>query len=280
MNEEVVNSVSSDGSECNFMAKSSNPANMSLLNRFMCMCTAKKVMTLGIHWQVFGKFRLNLGSAGKKQMSTWYPKNYVGLFMIGLPNEQVAFYVHETQEMYSMSCNIDTPKLPDGTILCLNYTEDIHIGIDSVAVKSPRLLLFDIVMLNGESIKANAEERYSLLRKLYDDHFKMVRSVSILFTLQWVGYNTHADAFLDGTIKLDHKVGGIMALTDNALRPIRTIRIKLPMIVFDQNAFLRELQKAVPETVPVKTCRSIEGYVRTKKILLHRTRNQKKSRSN
>jgi hypothetical protein len=264
MNDAVC--VSSDGSECNFIAKSSKPANMSLLKRFMCMCTAKKVMTLGIHWEVFGKFRLNLGSAQKKQMSTWYPKNYVGLFMIGLPDDQVAFYVHETQQMYSMSCNIDTPKIPDGTVLCLNYTEDVHIGIDSVIVKSPRMLIFDIIMLKGERINCTAEKRYGLLRQFHDDHFKSIESVSILFTLQWVGYYTHAHAFVDGTIKMDHKVGGIMALTDNGLRPIRTIRVKLPMIVFDQNAFLRELQKAGPETVPVKTCRSIEGYKATQNV--------------
>jgi hypothetical protein len=184
-------------------------------------------------------------------MTTWLPKNYVSLFLVGLPDDKAAFYIHGTQQMYSVSCNLEMPKLPDGTILCVNYTEDVSTDSESRVVKTPRMLLFDIVLLNGEELHVGAEKRYEILRGVYDQFFKPIPSVTTLVALQWVGYNTHADAFIDGTVNVHHAVGGLMALTDNPLRPIRTIRIKLPMIVFDQRHFLNEQKHAPYETMSI-----------------------------
>jgi hypothetical protein len=256
MNKGEMENGSSDCSECDFITNTDTPVNMSLLDRFMCICTAKKVMVLGQHWEILGKFRMNVGSAEKTQMSTWYPEKYVGFFMIALPNEEVVFWIHSLQEMYSVSCSIDTPKLPEGTILCLNYTE----GSTTDGCKNPRMLLFDIISLNGRRVDNSAEERYHMLQQLYQVFFEPVPSIATLFHLQWVGHNVHAYDFVDGVVKVDHKVGGVMAMTDNPLRPIRTIRIKLPMIVFDQKQFLQNRQEAAHEHMSVGCCRSIEAF--------------------
>jgi hypothetical protein len=261
MNKDDVGNVSSDCSECDFIPNTDTPLNMSLLDRFLCICTAKKVMVLGKHWEILGKFRMNLGTAKKTQMSTWYPEKYVGFFMISLPNEEVVFWIHSLQEMYTVSCNINTPKLPEGTILCLNYTE----GLTMDGSKNPRMLIFDIISLNGRRVDNNAEERYHMLQQLYQVFFEPVQSITELFHLQWVGHYTHAYDFVDGVVKVDHKVGGVMAMTDNPLRPIRTLRIKLPMIVFDQKQFLQNRQEAAHEPMPVGCCRSIEAFLESNK---------------
>jgi hypothetical protein len=249
----------------NFMARITKAENMSLLNRFMCICTAHKVMVLGDHWGVFGKFVLNIGSASKTQMSTWLPKHYVSFFMVGLPNDAVAFYIHGTQQMFSVSCSITTPKISEGTILCLNYTEDAVTDCDGHVTKSPRLLLFDIVSLKGVRVQEDASARYSLLMDMYETLFKPIPAVAKLFTLQWVGHNTHAQAFVDGAVDVRHPVGGIMALTGNPLRPIRTIRIKLPMIVFDQKHFM-QLQKTVPPERIISCSNKVAAKVVAKKV--------------
>lgn len=199
----------------------------SLLSRFLCICTAKQVMTPGPHWTIQGKFRMNVGSADPTQMSTWFPADYLPVFLVSLHDGELAFYVHAINEMFSISCNIDTPKLPPETVICMNYTEDLVTDGDKT-VRQPRLLVFDIAMKNGEKVLCAAPERYTILRKMYADCFTPYPDVMKLFTLQWIGYYTHATAFTDGHVDVKHKVGGILALTANVLRPIRAMNIKLP----------------------------------------------------
>jgi hypothetical protein len=240
----LENSESDEGgSTCdNYMPRVNTDTTRVLLKRFLCICTGSKIMDVGTHWDLFGKFRMNIGSADPTQMSTWFPRHYVPVFIVGLGDRKTAFYVHATNEMYSISCAIDGPKLPMGTVLCANYTEDREHNVNS-----PRLLIFDLAMLHGERVRDPAEKRYATLRKLYDDFFRCDDSINRnLFTLQWVGYYSHSKVFLDGKVDVKHHIGGILALTENAINPIRTIQIKLPLYVQDQNIFVQR-QRSVDE---------------------------------
>lgn len=219
-----------DTMDCdNFLPKMGRnlDSNASLLSRFLCICTAKHVMTPGPHWTIQGKFRMNVGSAEPTQMSTWFPADYLPVFLVSLSDGELVFYVHATNEMFSASCNIDMPKLPPETVLCMNYTEDLVTEGDKT-LRQPRLLVFDVAMQNGVKVPCAAPERYTILRKLYAECFTPYPNVMKMFTLQWVGYYTHATAFTDGHVDVKHKVGGILSLTANVLRPIRAMKIKLP----------------------------------------------------
>lgn len=246
--------VEVDSDDDSYIPRSNIMKNKSLLKRFLFICTARQIMVLGDHWEFFGKFRLNLGTALPTQMSTWYPKYYVPFFMLGLANGEVAFYIHETKQMYMASCSIEMPKLPEGTLLCLNYTEDItHDKNGTSVIKSPQMLLYDVVMVQGNKVCAPAEERYLMVRDIYLNYISGSEQLEKLFHLQWVGHNTHATAFTDGTFNLKHEVGGIMALTQNPLLPIRTIRVSIPMHIYDPSTILDQLQFGERELVRMRS---------------------------
>lgn len=252
MSTDMPNSESDEGmNTCdNVMPHIKTAQTRTLLRRFLCVCTATKIMNIGSHWEVLGKFRMGVGSAMQNQMSTWYPKHYIPIFIIGMENEGVAFYVHSINEMFSVSQAMEAPRLPEGVVLCAHYTEDKS-SDNEPTIYTPRILIYDIAMLHGKRVHEPAESRYGKLRDLYTEYFTKLdngekKPISPIFTLQWVGYYSYALAFVEGKVDVKHKVGGIIALSDNAINPTRTLRVKLPFYVQQQHANVEPMNKPVP----------------------------------
>lgn len=174
------------------------------------------------------RYKCGVSQAHDKGMSTWVPHNFAPVLLLGTASGGNLVIVCDTGVAYTMSPVLDVPPLPTDTILVANCTLDHD--------ETFRVLVYDGENLAPTTAGADSApddapeggERYRRLLRFFPRFFQRTEAAKSTFVLQWVGYYEHACNFLNGTIPVGHRVGGLLTTTGDALKPTRPVRVKIP----------------------------------------------------
>jgi hypothetical protein len=164
-------------------------------------------------------------------MTTWVPDNYIPVMLVGTTAGENTVITCKTGNAYSLSSIMQIPVLPPGVILMGNCTLDHD--------DSFRLLIYDGENIptakvstsdNGDASTPDGTTRYEKLREFFPRYFQASDIARRTFVLQWVGFFSAASRFLSGEINVGHKIGGLLSLTDDAMKPTRPVRLQLPVL--------------------------------------------------
>lgn len=151
-------------------------------------------------------------------MATWAPKNKV-LFLIYL-NENNQTFIGLDQRIYLARPDLMVSGfMPSRSCVVAQYTEDEV----SVHERIPKVLIFDMVMLDGKSmLSMSPVDRYkTLLSSCKINHNQHI------FMIQWVGFERAViEKFQDFKMTIPHEIDSIMRIGDD---PLSITRI-LPLV--------------------------------------------------
>ena len=178
------------------------------------------------------RFKCGVSKARDEGMSTWVPRNFMSVLLMGTRGGENLVIVCNTGVAYAMSPALNVPPLPADTILVANCTLDHD--------ETFRVLIYDgeNLPLAGVSAAVDADdtplppdsaERYRRLLHFFPRFFHRSDTAKSTFVLQWVGYYNSACKFLSGQIPVGHRIGGLLTTTDDAMRPTRPMRVQIPV---------------------------------------------------
>jgi hypothetical protein len=176
--------------------------------------------------QAATRFKCGVSKAQDEGMSTWVPRNFMAVLLLGTPSGENLVIVCNTGVAYAMSPALDVPSLPADAILVANCTLDHD--------ETFRVLIYDGENLpqagpDAESSTPGSAERYRRLLHFFPRFFHRCETAKSTFVLQWVGYYNSARKFLSGQIPVGHRIGGLLTTTDDAMRPTRPMRVQIPV---------------------------------------------------
>ena len=151
-------------------------------------------------------------------MATWSPKHKV-LFFIYL-NEDNQTLIGLDQKIYLASPDFMVSGfMPSRSCVIAQYTEDEV----SVSEKIPKVLIFDMVMLDGESmLSMSPMQRYKVLLSNCS-----IKHNNHIFMIQWVGFERSViEKFQEFKMTIPHEIDSIMRIGDD---PMQITRI-LPLV--------------------------------------------------
>ena len=171
-------------------------------------------------------FKCGVSSAQDGRMTTWLPKTFLSCLLVGTSTGQNIVILCTSEKAYNLSSDMHIPSLPVGVVIVGNCVIDDD--------DTFRFLIYDgdnlpIVRPNTSKIPTS-EERYDQLRNFHPRYFAQDSLVKKTFVLQWVGFYENAKDFLENKFDVGHSVGGLLSLTDNALKPTRPVHVKIPAI--------------------------------------------------
>ena len=181
------------------------------------------------------RFKCGVSKAQDDGMSTWVPRNFMSVLLLGTPGGENLVIVCGTGVAYAMSPALDVPSLPPDTILVANCTldhdETFRVLIyDGENLPQPAAAVAQHGAHDGSpTAPPGSAERYRRLLHFFPRFFHRCDAAKSTFVLQWVGYYTSACKFLSGQIPVGHRIGGLLTTTDDAMRPTRPMRVQIPV---------------------------------------------------
>ena len=180
------------------------------------------------------RFKCGVSASQDNRMTTWVPENTVAVLIVGTSSLGNIVIICRSGHAYSMSSGLQIPTLAPGVVLvgncALNYDHTF------------RLLIYDAENLPGNDDTTDATlgstERYERLRNFFPRYLECSESARNTFVLQWLGHHKNALDFLNGSIDVGHKIGGLVSITSDAMTPTRPVRVQIPNIVikrFNEN---------------------------------------------
>ena len=170
------------------------------------------------------RFKCGVSAAQNKGMSTWLPLNSAPVLLLGTSSGENLVILCNTGVAYAMSPALKVPPLPVDVILVANCTLDHD--------DTFRVLVYDGENLPattpGDTSAPDSGERYNRLLRFFPQFFNTGEAATSTFVLQWVGYYESACKFLSGDISVGHRIGGLLSTTDDAMKPTRPVRLKIP----------------------------------------------------
>jgi hypothetical protein len=156
--------------------------------------------------------------------------------LVGTKEGENVVITCKTGNAYSLSSMMQIPALPPGVVLMGNCTLDyddsfrllIYDGENIPTGKMPHMCTGN--PNNVDVSTADGVDRYENLRDFFPRYFQGNDVARSTFVLQWVGFFSAASRFLSGDINVGHKIGGLISLTDDAMKPTRPMRLKLPAL--------------------------------------------------
>lgn len=146
---------------------------------------------------------------------TWLPDAYVSIALLQVDGGFTLVYMPCFKEFYFASDVTMLPRgTPIGTVLIGVYTED-----ERAHFRVPRVLIHDVLAWGDaiETTRTPLEQRAAIRRyKLLREHLLPLITNQRYLVLQWCGFLTAAKKFLNGTLAVGHRVGGLVAILDGA----------------------------------------------------------------
>jgi hypothetical protein len=166
-------------------------------------------------------FKCSLSSVDDCVMTTWLPKEYISVMIVGTHHGENKVIICNTGDTYTLSMALKVHTLPPGVAIMCTCTLDkdgvfrtlIYDGYNLPAVKNQP----------GDPMSDDdTQERYMRLRAFIPHFFYTSQAANKTFHLQWVGFR--ASLYLDGGIDVGHPIGGLISLTEDPFKPTRAVR--------------------------------------------------------
>ena len=177
------------------------------------------------------RFKCSVSSLDDCVMTTWVPKEYISVMIVGTHHGENKVIICNTGDAYTLSVALNVHTLPPGVAIMCTCTLDndgtfrvlIYDGYNLPRVKNQP----------GDPMSDDdTQERYARLRAFIPRFFYTSPAAVTTFHLQWVGFR--ASRFLDGGINVGHPIGGLISITEDPFKPNHPVRIKIPNLVIEK----------------------------------------------